>query len=64
MGVPVPAHMDGSVLQEILTDNFQPVQTPAGDNPWPGPFNGDGSGLTKEEEQILADRLRSLGYVG
>jgi predicted AlkP superfamily phosphohydrolase/phosphomutase len=64
MGVPVPAHMDGSVLQEILTDHFQPVQTPAGDNPWTGPFNGDGSGLTKEEEQILADRLRSLGYVG
>jgi predicted AlkP superfamily phosphohydrolase/phosphomutase len=64
MGVPIPEHMDGSAMREILVDSFQPVQGQDDLDRWSGPTRDEGSGLTKEDEQILADRLRSLGYVG
>lgn len=64
MGVPIPEHMDGRVLHEILPEAFQPGQPTAAHHEWHSPASNDGEGLTQEEQQALTDRLRSLGYVG
>jgi len=64
MGVPVPEHMDGRVLQEILPDAFQPAQPSAQRYHWQSPSSDHGEGLTEEEAQIITERLRRLGYVG
>lgn len=68
MGEAVPAHMDGRVLTEIVREDRQPIprqhrQTAVdGANNGAGSFQGDA--LSAEEQKVLADRLRSLGYVG
>ncbi|HLO18431.1 MAG TPA: alkaline phosphatase family protein [Anaerolineales bacterium] len=63
MGLQVPAHMDGRVLEEIFRDGFQPALSQS-QNQWQGSSFGDGQTLTEEEKEILASRLRDLGYVG
>lgn len=65
MGEPVPGHMDGRILNEILPDGYRPVPHQA--TPWQQPDANDSDnsdGLTDEEKEILANRLRDLGYVG
>jgi predicted AlkP superfamily phosphohydrolase/phosphomutase len=64
MGLPRPEHMDGRVFHEIFHETFQPAQSADGYSQWQGPSGGSDAGLTEEEKQILADRLRNLGYVG
>jgi predicted AlkP superfamily phosphohydrolase/phosphomutase len=64
MGEPIPEHMDGGVLKEILHGDVRPSQDSAQAGEWDGRPNGDNGGLTEEEKQALTDRLRSLGYVG
>lgn len=64
MGLPVPAHMDGRVLEEIFAPGFQPALAPEQLVPWQHIANGADSGLTEAEKQILSERLRNLGYVG
>ena len=67
MGEPVPAHMDGRVLEAAISEGFQPETAPREREEWHRePDDGDGSqgGLTEDEEQALAERLRNLGYVG
>lgn len=63
MGLQVPVHMDGRVLQEIFCDGFQPTlsQSPTD---WQSEPASDGQALTEKEKEILASRLRDLGYVG
>ncbi|MFN8487044.1 MAG: alkaline phosphatase family protein [Caldilineaceae bacterium] len=66
MGEPVPAHMDGRVLQEIIRPEWQPSPRQRSQTPTAG---NNGSALptdvlSAEEQKVLADRLRSLGYVG
>jgi predicted AlkP superfamily phosphohydrolase/phosphomutase len=68
MGEEVPAYMDGRVLTEALRDDVHPaprsrraVTTPADGDGSSSPL---GSGLSADEQKVLADRLRSLGYVG
>jgi predicted AlkP superfamily phosphohydrolase/phosphomutase len=73
MGLQPPAHMDGRVLKEIFNDSFQPALIQH-TNAWQSDFNGNGEGyngsgfngegLTDEEKEIVAERLRDLGYVG
>ena len=66
MGEPVPAHMDGRVLQEITRPDWQPSSRPRSQTPTAG-SNGSAlptDVLSAEEQKVLADRLRSLGYVG
>jgi predicted AlkP superfamily phosphohydrolase/phosphomutase len=65
MGEPVPEHMDGVVLHEMLRGPVVPAQR-SGHQPdeWKDQPSGDNGGLTEEEIQALTDRLRSLGYVG
>lgn len=66
MGETAPAHMDGRVLNEVLHPNFQPVcraASPDASATPMGALTGQG-GLSLEEQKVLAERLRSLGYVG
>ncbi len=62
MGLPAPAHMDGRVLAEML----HPATTPLAEPPdaWDDGPSGGAASLTAEEQQMLSERLRSLGYVG
>jgi len=64
MGEAVPEHMDGRVLEEILSDVPHPDQAPAQPDHWAHSSDDNGQGLTEEETQIISERLRSLGYMG
>jgi hypothetical protein len=63
MGLQVPSHMDGRVLQEIFRDGFQPALSQSQSH-WQGGPASDGQALTEKEKEILTSRLRDLGYVG
>jgi len=65
MGEAVPAHMDGRVLHEALQADFKPTLR----QPTAATANSDsgasgGPVLSADEQKVLAERLRSLGYVG
>jgi predicted AlkP superfamily phosphohydrolase/phosphomutase len=63
LGEPVPGSMTGQVITEALTESYRqahPVQVV--DDP-ALKHQVDETGLTPEEEQLLADRLRDLGYL-
>ena len=60
MGLPVPAHMDGRVLDEIFPAGFRPVSIAGGQTQWQAPAGS----LSEQEREILAERMRNLGYVG
>ncbi|MCX6043749.1 MAG: alkaline phosphatase family protein [Chloroflexi bacterium] len=68
MGEEVPAHMDGRVLTEVLRDDVTPIARKRSTTPTPTDSNGgnpnQGDVLSAEEQKVLAERLRSLGYVG
>jgi arylsulfatase A-like enzyme len=67
MGEEVPAHMDGRVLTEVLRDDVTPIPRKRSTPTTPTEHNGagpKGDVLSAEEQKILAERLRSLGYVG
>ncbi len=68
MGEAVPAHMDGRVLTEALRDDVTPIARertqPAGTTDYNGAGATQGDVLSAEEQKVLAERLRSLGYVG
>jgi predicted AlkP superfamily phosphohydrolase/phosphomutase len=63
MGLPVPEHMDGQVLTQAFTDAFNeanPVQFV------PGDLTGSGDGdeaYGLEEEALVLEKLRGMGYV-
>jgi predicted AlkP superfamily phosphohydrolase/phosphomutase len=63
MGMDAPPHMDGRVLHEIFRETFQPALAPP-PNGWHNGYGDNGQGLTEEEKEIVAERLRDLGYVG
>lgn len=63
-GQPVPAHMDGRVLEEALVAGFRPVEWSAETVAVGPPGDRDDPGLSDEDYDVLAERLRSLGYVG
>jgi predicted AlkP superfamily phosphohydrolase/phosphomutase len=67
MGLPVPDDMDGRVLTEILTAaslRARPVATEAPMGRWPAEADeGAQAELTDEDEELVRDRLRALGYV-
>jgi predicted AlkP superfamily phosphohydrolase/phosphomutase len=63
LGLPVPSHMDGRVLDEMLSPLFSPAPyTGRVDTGYDG--NVVGVGLTEEQQRVVAERLRGLGYVG
>ena len=68
LGVPIPEHMDGRVLGEIFADGGAgsgPVKKAAIETSLePDCDDADTSGAyTAEEEQVIAERLQSLGYI-
>jgi arylsulfatase A-like enzyme len=71
LGEPTTSQMDGRVLSEALVEDRLPaVQTAAGtgepslDVEEDRPMDRDDDGLSAEDRELLAERLRSLGYVG
>jgi len=63
LGQPVPEHMDGRVLTELLRPeelDAQPVRVVAG---VVAEMNGDQVSMTEQEEHDLEESLRSLGYL-
>jgi predicted AlkP superfamily phosphohydrolase/phosphomutase len=59
MGLPIPSSMEGRVLAEWLTTGRTPTVEPAGAGKAPGPQPA----YSDEEEQLVRDRLRDLGYL-
>ena len=66
MGEPRTSPMDGRVLDEILLRPIEQVSwredDQAADEGQGGP--GAGETLSERDKQVIAERLRSLGYVG
>ncbi|MCO5185736.1 MAG: alkaline phosphatase family protein [Anaerolineae bacterium] len=63
MSAPVPEQMDGRILDEVIAVDYTP-QIPDQHVYEMAYANGDVPGLSEAEKQIVADRLRGLGYVG
>ena len=70
MGEQVATHMDGRVLNEALAPDVlaavaeRRAARESDAEPSNGHTNGDGDTLSADDKKVLADRLRSLGYVG
>ncbi|MEX1021486.1 MAG: alkaline phosphatase family protein [Litorilinea sp.] len=68
MGEPAGAQMDGRILHEALDAAHLPalrrVADEGGDDDLLADMAGRDAGLTGADRDVLAERLRSLGYVG
>ncbi|HKT21183.1 MAG TPA: alkaline phosphatase family protein [Nitrososphaerales archaeon] len=61
LGVPIPEDMDGKVRKEGLSPSLieeLPILRSAGSG-----LKGVGTGITKEEENLIEENLRKLGYL-
>ena len=61
-GLPVPDDLDGSVIRGLFTDEFldaNPVQVDSAGLP----ITADKTGLSAEEERLVEEKLRGLGYL-
>ncbi len=65
MSAPIPGRVDGRVLHEIISPDFQTISAVHG-NLWSQPDTDveNGDGLSEEQKRVVAERLRGLGYVG
>lgn len=65
MGEPIPDHMDGRVLQEIMEPERRSEPRTYG-AAWQAPSaNGNGDDtFSAEDEEVITRRLRDLGYLG
>ena len=61
LGQPVPGYMDGAVLKGCFTEPL-PVNTDAVPG-IPGDERRQGPAYSPDEEDIIRDRLRNLGYL-
>lgn len=59
-GLPVPARMDGSVLQSVFRDRRQVVRSPSSGM---GKHQDGDTAYSEIEESEMAERLRALGYI-
>ena len=64
MGEPVPEHMDGRVLSEIIVEGDRSIARSQWKDGHSSATGIGGAELSAEDREILAERLRSLGYVG
>ena len=71
MDEPVAEHMDGRVLDEVLTPDLaaamaqrRAVRASSGKSGGSGGKGYTPESMSAEDKKVLADRLRSLGYVG
>ncbi|MFY9555215.1 MAG: alkaline phosphatase family protein [Blastocatellia bacterium] len=58
-GLPVPEGLDGRVMEEILMEGRLPVRLTAVKSQ----AKGEAERLTTEEEKVIEDKLRGLGYL-
>jgi hypothetical protein len=61
-GLAVPEGLDGRVIEGILTDESiskRPVRV----EPQPQSAKADRSDLTEDEERLVEEKLRGLGYL-
>lgn len=64
MGVPIPADMDGRVLEQAFTDDLRRQLTITyTEHAVKGPKQRPAPAITAEDEELLRGRLRDLGYV-
>ncbi len=71
LGAPVPDDMDGRVLEEIFADGYAkeatacrvPELVPAAPAERAGGYAGENGPYSREDEQKIAERLKSLGYM-
>jgi predicted AlkP superfamily phosphohydrolase/phosphomutase len=61
MGQPIPAHMDGRPMLEILSESAD-LDAPRITAAWES-NSGHSEGLSEDEEQAIRQRLKDLGYV-
>jgi len=63
-GVPIPKEMDGRVLEEILTPEFAASHPIEISEEKSGPAATEAKDdYSNQDEEAIADRLRSLGYI-
>jgi hypothetical protein len=61
-GLPVPANLDGRALKEICADEFVAANPLKTASPAESP-TADRETLTENEERLIEEKLRSLGYL-
>lgn len=62
MGLPVPDYMDGTVLEQAFTDDFNGANPVRNHDGGFGPLIED-TGYAADEEAAVLDKLRDMGYV-
>ena len=63
LGLPVPRYMDGKVLTEAFTDEFNAANPITWSEIGPGDGLGSDTVFTDAEEEMVLQKLRDLGYV-
>jgi len=63
LGLPVPRYMDGKVLTEAFTDEFNVANPIVWSDIGPGDGVGSDSVFSDAEEELVLQKLRDLGYV-
>lgn len=60
----IPPDMDGKVLVDLLKPDYRQVRLAAARSGPAGPTDqpGEGGGLSDEEQEVILERMRSLGY--
>jgi arylsulfatase A-like enzyme len=61
-GLPVPADLDGRVIEELCDDEFRSSHPLLQDRA-EGAVKTDDAGLSDSEAQMVEEKLRSLGYL-
>jgi predicted AlkP superfamily phosphohydrolase/phosphomutase len=61
-GLPVPGNLDGRVIREAFTETFQAAH-PLQIDSTRSPRAAEETRLTAEEERLVEDKLRGLGYL-
>jgi predicted AlkP superfamily phosphohydrolase/phosphomutase len=63
LGLPVPDHMDGRVLQEVFAETSAAARQPVRFESTNGSGPAETVGYTPEEEEKVKERLSQLGYL-
>ena len=63
LGLPVPEYMDGRVLAEAFTDEFNAANPVTYSQAGPGDGVGSDTIYSDAEEELVMQKLRDLGYV-
>jgi hypothetical protein len=61
-GLAVPAGLDGRVLEELFTEEFK-VRHPIVVRPNDAPAGSSAPDLSGDEERLIEEKLRGLGYL-